>query len=228
MKYLNRNKVYERAEPSKSAQKIYIFCEGEVREVDYFNFFKGLSSNIDIIAVPSEKGQSDPQKLQERAKNLLIEEKNNKLLKELHDEVWFVIDTDRWNKDGKIEKLRTFAAEKNSEYKSKTWFVAQSNPAFEIWLYYHFYSEKPDNEEVVNCKSLKIFLNDKIKGGFNSSSMPVYIQSASLNAKNNYEDENGQPKQFSTEVFRLAEVIISFTKESLDSILKNKKAATKF
>lgn len=44
-RYLVRPKRYERKEPSRDSRKIYIYCEGNRREYDYFMFFRGLSSN---------------------------------------------------------------------------------------------------------------------------------------------------------------------------------------
>jgi len=100
MKYLSRNRVYTRVDSSKDAKKIYIFCEGERKEIDYFKFFQGFSSNIDIIPIPNDNGKSDPTKLMEKAKKC-IESKYILLSEELLDQVWFVIDTDRWNEGGK-------------------------------------------------------------------------------------------------------------------------------
>ena len=66
-KYLIRPKRYERLEPSRDSRKIYICCEGNRREYDYFRFFRGLSSNVNIIAIPSKDGKTDPKKLMEAA-----------------------------------------------------------------------------------------------------------------------------------------------------------------
>jgi hypothetical protein len=143
------------------------------------------------------------------------------LSKELDDEVWFVIDTDRWNEGNKIGELRNYV-----EYKQKTyngWYVAQSNPSFEIWLYYHFNSEKPNDSEINATQTFKDFVATKIKGGFDNRSMPLEIQQATLNAENNFESENGQPKLYSTEVFNLAKQIIKFTKAQLDQCLTDLK-----
>ena len=107
--------------------------------------------------------------------------------------------------------------EKRKSYKG--WFVAQSNPSFEIWLYYHFYDEKPNNEEVAASVSFKEYVNTKIKGGFDNRSMPLEIQQATLNAEKNFELENDQPKIYSTEVFFLAKQLIYFTKAQLDQCL---------
>ena len=71
MRYLSRNKIYEKVETKIDAKKVYIFCEGEETEVKYFKYFQGLSSNIDIIPIPNDNGKSDPLKLKENA-NLLF------------------------------------------------------------------------------------------------------------------------------------------------------------
>lgn len=42
-----RRRTYEKASPSRDAQKIYIICEGKEREKDYFEFFEGISSNLE-------------------------------------------------------------------------------------------------------------------------------------------------------------------------------------
>jgi len=220
MKYLSRNKVYKKFEPFKNAKKIYIFCEGERKEIDYFKFFQGFASNIDIIPIPNDNGKSDPTKLKAQAE-LSIENNSISLSQELLDEVWFVIDTDRWNEGNKIDELKAFVEEKKESYNG--WYVAQSNPSFEIWLYYHFSSEKPNNEEVVAFASFKEFVATKIKGGFDNRSMPLEIQQATSNAENAFESENGQPKIYSTEVFILAKQIINFTKAQLDQCLADLK-----
>ena len=48
MKYLSRNKVYKKIEQFKNAKKIYIFCEGEKKEIDYFKYFQ-LSKTKDSL-----------------------------------------------------------------------------------------------------------------------------------------------------------------------------------
>ena len=57
--YLTRNKLYQRKAPSREAKKVYIFCEGD-REVSYFNYFSGISSNIDIIPIGIKKVSPTP------------------------------------------------------------------------------------------------------------------------------------------------------------------------
>lgn len=221
MSYLSRNKVYKKVDPFKDAKKLYIFCEGEETEINYFKYFKGFTSNLDIIPIPNVNGKSDPIKLMENSQLLFygndtISPKHN-LSSELKDEIWFVIDTDRWNEGDKINILKAYVSERNQEYPG--WFVAQSNPSFELWLYFHIHSEKPNHEEVKRYIGFKQYLDSKIKGGFDNRKMPIEIQKATISAENNFEISNGQPGLYSTEVYSLAKLIISFTKSQLDQCL---------
>jgi hypothetical protein len=226
MRYLSRNKVYEKIEVNHDAKKIYIFCEGKETEVNYFKYFQGFSSNIDLIPIPSENGKSDPVKLKENAELLFLEKDCNnpkfKLSAEFKDEVWFVIDTDEWNVGNKIQQLKDFCKQNNNELEQ--WHLAQSNLCFEIWQYYHFYDEKPIQEEVDKCTSFKEFLNLKVKGGFDNRSMPIELENAIKNAIKNFEIENDQPKTHSTEVYKLGIKILPFVKEQLE---KSKKMISK-
>jgi hypothetical protein len=150
MKYLSRNKIYEKVDSFKNAKKVYLFCEGD-----------------------------------------------------------------------KINALKKFIEEKNKDY--KVWFVVQSNPSFELWLYYHFYSEKPQLTETSKFASFKEYVDSKIKGGFDNRGMPLEVQKATFIAEQNFEILNGQPELYSTEVFNLAKQIIRFTKPQLDQCLEDRK-----
>ena len=212
---LSRNKVYQKEQPHLDARKIYIFCEGD-REVNYFKFFEGFSSNISIIPVPSERGHTDPEKLMNSAITSFYDSDGKPRYHfddEMGDEVWFAIDTDQWNNGNKIAKLRDYCSGKSK------WSVAQSNPCFEIWLYYHFYNLRPDEVEVSRYAHIKHFVGEKIAGGFDSRKHPLYLQEGIQNAESNFTIENGQPCVFSTEVFRLGQSILPFIKESLDKII---------
>jgi hypothetical protein len=225
MNYLSRNKIYEKVEPFKDAKKIYIFCEGKVTEIGYFSYFQGFVSNIDIIPIPSDNGKTDPEKLKENAD--LFFHGNNTMKPqgtisiEQKDEIWFVIDTDRWNERNKIEILKSYCESNNKTYNG--WFVAQSNPCFEIWLFYHFHNKKPDEAETAAFHSFKEFVHNKIPGGFDNRKLPVKIQQAIINSKANFDIENKQPKLYSTEVHSLAELIFSFTQEQINKCVVEQK-----
>ena len=110
-----RRKEYAKREPSRDAHKIYIVCEGKGTEPAYFSFFEGLSSNLQLITIPPDEG-TDPLKLMERAKDILLGE-NRKYTIDYRqgDSIWFVIDTDTWEKEGKIVPLRGFCSSQNEE-----------------------------------------------------------------------------------------------------------------
>jgi hypothetical protein len=211
--YLTRNKIYERKAPTRDAKKVYIFCEGD-REVNYFKFFSGFSSNIDIIPIGNEDGKSDPFKLKQQAEKHF---QKTSLNADYRDEVWFAIDTDRWNDNNKITQLKTFCTQNKTS--NNSWEVTQSNPSFEIWLYYHFIEEKPKEEEVKACTTFKAFLNDKVKGGFDARKAPVRIKAAIDNSLKHFaKDNKGQPILYTTEVHCLANSIYPFIKESIEKL----------
>ena len=214
--YLTRNKKYQRQAPTREAKKVYIFCEGD-REVSYFNYFTGISSNIDIIPIGSQQGKSDPVKLKEQA-GIFFQKIS--LSADYRDEVWFVIDTDRWNEKDKITKLKTFCAQNKTN--NNSWEVTQSNPSFEVWLYYHFEEEKPKEEEVKACTTFKAFLNNKVKGGFDARKAPIHIKTAIENSLKHYDkDDKGQPILYTTKVHNLANSIYPFLKDTISEIVKN-------
>lgn len=225
---IQRIRDYSKREPSRDAHKIYIICEGKGTEPNYFAFFEGMSSNLEVITIPPTEG-TDPLKLLERAKQVLLGEERKYTLDFLHrDTVWFVIDTDTWEKEGKITPLREFCAQQNvaipqkyDEAKSySAWNVAQSNPSFEIWLYYHFYDAMPATDEVEKHTSFKEYVDNTIAGGFNFQKDPVRLEDAISNTEKNYSlDREGKLNVFSSEVFLLGREIDGFVKSDIKKLV---------
>ena len=224
---ITRIKYYEKQAPSRDARKVYIVCEGKGSEPDYFGFFEGLSTNLQLIIIPPEEG-TDPLKLMALAKREFIGETSRFSVDYMaNDSIWFVVDTDTWEEEGKIARLRDFCSsqngritEKYSEIKSyKAWNVVQSNPCFEIWLYYHFYDRKPLLEDVESYTTFKEFVNASISGGFNFQHDPVRLQDAIANSRQTIGDAtDGTPVQFTTEVYQLGEVILPFVRRDLERL----------
>ena len=209
---MNRNKLYTRREPDKEGKLYFIFCEGEKRETTYFYFFNRLASQIIIQIVPIEDGKNSPMGLFNNACQNLIKSEQNpnpQYLINDEDEVWFIIDTDKWGNE--LDKLRENAS------KQKNWFVGQSNPSFEVWLYYHFEKKKP-SQMIANWKT---YLNDKVKGGFNNSKHPVFIQRAITNSELNFSTKENKPEISTTELFILAKRILPLVKSDVDALLEN-------
>lgn len=106
-----------------------VVYERKNKEPDYFRFFEGLSSRVRLVPVESSDDRSAPEKLINVAKEKVTE------LDATSEEgkVWFVIDTDRWRQQ--IHALRQEVAIRVE------WMVAQSNPCFEVWLYFYAKSQ---------------------------------------------------------------------------------------
>lgn len=124
-----------------------------------------------------------------------------------------MIDTDQWG--SKISELRDFCKAQNDGLSEEAWFVSQSNPSFEIWLYYHFFDNKLQKAAVDQYSSMKEFVDALIPGGFDSRKHPAKVETAIQNASAVYEEENNAPALYSTETFKLGKVILPFVKDVL-------------
>lgn len=211
-----RRRIFEKYEPSRDAQKIYIFCEGD-REEDYFSFFVSISTNLEIIPFGPYNNQSDPEKLMLQAFRYFFDENPCYSFDSLEqDIIWFAIDTDTWEDEGKIEKLRAFCRSQNGTFGYDALKVAQSNPCLEIWLYYHIYELRPNEEEVGSYKTMKEFVDAKISGGFDCKTMPAFIKTAIKNAERNYVECQNGPSLFSTEVYLLGKDIWKYAGREIE------------
>lgn len=211
-----RKRIFEKAAPSKDAQKIYVFCEGDTREKDYFDYFEGLSSNLEIIPIAPYDHKSSPNNLMNYAESLFNSDSPTYQLDyQQKDMVWFVVDTDQWDEDGLIDILREYCDKANNGNNYLPWRVAQSNPSFEIWLYYHVYDIAPNDKEANQYSSFKDFVNSKITGGFDSRTMPIYIEQAIVNSSRNFKKEDGRLAKYSTEVHFLANDIVKYSGREL-------------
>lgn len=209
---LTRNKLYTKREPDREGKLYFIFCEGEKRETTYFYFFNRIASQIIIQIVPIVDGKNSPMGLYKNACQSLLKSEENPnpsyVLNDI-DEVWFIIDTDKWGKE--VDTLRSSVA------KHQNWFVGQSNPSFEVWLYYHFQKEKPA-KAITDWKN---YLGEIVVGGFDNRKHPVHIQTAITNSEINFSSSNNQPNPITTEVYILAKKILPLVKTDIDAILSN-------
>jgi len=210
-----KNRPFERRKPTKDAKVFIIFCEGKENEPNYFDYFRGISQKIklEIVATKQESNNS-PTGLYARALDSLIPTEANpnpQYTINDQDEIWFVIDTDKWGE--KITELRQSC----EPYK---WLIAQSNSCFELWLHYHFKSELPDFEGMESTQNWKAYINNEVvKGGFDARKHPVLIPFAIKNAKLNYTETNGMPDFGSTQIFQLAERFYPYIKDDIEAEL---------
>lgn len=206
---MNRNMLYKKRDAVREGKLYFIFCEGEVRETTYFYFFNRIASQVIIQLVPIGDGKNSPMGLYDNACKTLItssENPNPEYVVNDIDEVWFIVDTDQWG--NQVDELRESVANHNN------WFVAQSNPSFEVWLYHHFVKGKPA-APVANWKN---FLGEIVEGGFDNRKHPVHIQTAIANAKGSFTATDGKPDPVTTEVFLLGEKIVPLVKKIIDEL----------
>lgn len=199
---------YAKREPFRDAFFFIIVCEGAEREIAYFNFFDGMSSRVKLVPVTNERGS---------APNLLVEAavKIEEQLKAdpSEDQVWFVIDTDRWRDH--LHEIREECSQRPH------WQVVQSNPCFEVWLYFHAKPKIPAIDKLNQCQAWKNHLHEVIKGGFNSDFHPVAINAATINAKATYQETGYFPDPGSTQLWQLTESLLPLISKDLD-LLKHK------
>ncbi len=186
------NREYKKKKAHRDATLFLIYCEGAKREAQYFKYFEGRSSQIQI-EINTNPSQSAPKALLQRA----LERKKQKAIRP-NDSVWFVVDTDRWG-----AQLRELHQECSTR---KNWSVAQSNPCFEVWLARHFSKQAPRNNEE-RCSAWKAYTASLTSGGFDSKRHPQFLLTAISNAKNNAQRTGFEPHVGNTDLWKLGEAL---------------------
>lgn len=201
---------YTKEEGTKESKIFLIYCEGIKREIDYFNFFEGKSSRIKLCPISVSSGEDhSPVGLYNKAvKEIIVTADNpNPQYNDIKedDEIWFVFDTDRWGR--KVDEVKILCSN------HKNWFTSQSNPSFEIWLFYHFkeHIDIPEDKRLLKTK-----LHEITRSGFHSKKHPNLINNAIKNSKNKYNLENNICNYGCTEVFLLAEKFYPLIKELIE------------
>lgn len=217
------NRLFERNPPSRDAKSLYIFCEGRRREYDYFKYFKEKDSriNIEVHKIASDDNNS-PQGLFDIAVNAIYPTEKNRHHPKYNiidgDEVWIVIDTDPDKDNSRTGQILNIKSESD---KKQNWFVVESNPCFEVWLYYHQNNELPETPVPGTCDSWKTLVNQLVAGGFDSRKHPIFIEEATNNAKLAHEKNNRQLDTGYTEVYLLGVSIMTILSEKI-RLIKSK------
>lgn len=132
---------FERPEGKKSARLIVVACEGKMTEKIYFNAVKNAlcAGNIHLEILERESTDSSPDVVFSNLKQF-----ENIYQLEDDDELWMVIDRDRW-------KTETLAYIARQCFQSRFLHFAMSNPCFELWLLLHFEDLTALSEEELNA-----------------------------------------------------------------------------
>lgn len=197
--------TYEKKAPYRDAFLFIIVCEGTNREPDYFRFFDGMSSRVKVVPLQSVGGSAPNQLV-----GVAIAAEQELSVDPTVDRLWFVIDTDRWRVH--LHTIRQQCAQ------HVNWRVAQSNPCFEVWLYFHAKAQLPVLEHIDRCNNWKPHLPTVIQGGFNPDFHPIAIETAVINSKASYVANGYFPEVGSTQLWQLGEELLPLIKKELDQL----------
>ena len=130
-------KDFVRSEGLKSARLIVIATEGKMTENIYFEAMKVrlCASDVHLEILHRDKNASSPDKVYNQIRSF----KEEYVIKD-DDELWIVVDKDRW-KDEMLSSVAQYcAADANLHF-------CLSNPCFELWLLLHLEDISTYNEE---------------------------------------------------------------------------------
>lgn len=210
------NRLFKRQPPSREAKSLYIFCEGAKREYQYFVYFRGIDSRIKVeVNKLSPADDNSPNGLYNLAENSFNGAKPKFQLQE-NDEVWIVLDTDPDKSNSREEQINQI---KKKCKEKDNWFAVESNPCFEVWLFFHKNDKSEGFESDDVCKSWKKKVDEIYIGGFDSRKHPIFIEEASINSERNFRaDGSGRPSKGSSEVHLLAKSMFSVIKNKIRSV----------
>lgn len=207
---MRKKRGYQREIPIDLVRDYKLFaiaCEGSKREPEYFKKFRHISNKIavdvieDIVsdeeALTINANKSAPKWVLDRAMRYIEKEG-------LHedDDLWFVMDIDRWSE----QQLREVA---NYCNQFPNWHIVLSNPCFEVWLYFHKRSDISISKSIT-CSDFKNEISTFEKGGYNPISFLADLSNAISNAKVADSDKNHFiPKVNETKVYELCEAVLA-------------------
>ncbi len=224
---------YTKPEGEIDVRILFILSGGENRERNYFKMLKDDQHLKRIkVAFASQKGQGlNPTQLLDKAKNsvgskrFVTEEAIYRYEEKNGDIIYLLQDIDEFE-----QEIRRLAAEKQPG--CLRWIY--SNPAFEMWFYYHYFNVPlPNLKDAIEkttaerSKWLKEYLPRIIDGGIQTTKAIKQIRTAIDNSKSNYKEERGLPGLFSTQMHILAEDILVTMGDEFDMMLERRAAHNK-
>lgn len=213
---------YSKEEEVIDTQYLFVVSGGAKRERDYLRIFENHESNRLRLVFVSKDGQGlTPGQMRGETVESIEEEcflDINGNLTHLADDdsIYLVSDVDEYG-DDLIELLK----EKGTRY---SWII--SNPAFEVWLYYHYFDNPNKISEVRNIpvaqrsRWLKTELDKVRAGGINPKDAFMLMETAIRNSIANYSlQHNGLPELFSTQMHLLAIHVQSILKDEFSEMI---------
>lgn len=204
---------YTKGSPFLSTRIIFILSGGSKREKDYFKPLKTDGQIHSIkIAFRSKEGQGlKPYELKDLAEKFLktrifVTEDRSSFHIEDGDIIYVLQDVDEFS-----EEIKGYLRD-SSQPDSYSWII--SNPSFETWLFYHYYTEPSPLSDGLSMSEhdrsnwLKEYLNSIIPGGVKTTQALYIVEHAIENSKNNYSEHERFPSVYSTQMHIVAESIL--------------------
>lgn len=211
----------------------FIVSGGEKRERNYFHLLlqnENCIRRVKIVFVSCNNQGYNPSQMGNLAQDYLQAGVfNSKYTIESEDKIYLVSDVDEY-REQLIEQINL--SKRNSKLQ---WVI--SNPCFEIWLYYHFFSHPFDDlkaglsiSEKQRSQWLKKKLNQLRKGGINPVEAFKYARVAITNSSKFFRiDEDGIPVDYATQMHVLATDVLNSMGDEFDQMLvRLKEKAQKF
>lgn len=214
---MRKRKDFVRLEGVRSARLVVIAGEGRCTEPIYFSAIKEKFSapNVHVEILTRDSNKSSPKDVYDRIENFMQQYNI-----EDDDELWLVIDRDRWH-----ERMLSQVAQLCSQ--NRHLHFCMSNPCFELWLLLHLedirkYDERTTNELTSNKKNkagitwLKKRMRDLL-GAYSESNYDVerllpHVQKAMSIAKElDINPADRWPQGIGTRVYLLISSIIGNT-----------------
>ena len=195
-----KRRTFERPLGERRYKKLFVISvEGSKTEPQYFAIFNQPDSIVFVKCLKRKSTDSSPNKVLKRMEGYLRKESLKKT-----DEAWIVVDKDDWNED-QLRDLLQWVKKRVNNHK-----LALSNPNFEYWLLLHFEDGKGIASSQECLTRLKRHLPNYKKNidgkKFTSGLITQAISRAKLRDVNRIND---LPQKWSTDVYKLAERILS-------------------
>lgn len=223
---------YQKPMPEVEVTRIFVISGGTKREPDYFKLLrKGTSLKRIMVVVRSKKGQGLlPLQMSEMASKFYSEqtfetEDGNTFKLFATDPIYMLSDVDVFGKD-LCQLIKSAPSQ-------QVWII--SNPCFEIWLFYHYYTHPlPELKDGLDIKLSKRsqWMKQRLHKlqQVNSSKALLEMPTAIKNSMANYKlTTDGLPDVFSTQMHELAEVLLNaITKDGFEAMIKKQQEKAEY
>lgn len=218
---------YSKPEIGVDTVCMFLVSGGEKRERGYIKYLESTASRRMRVVFISKKGQGlTPTQMLKEVEEAIDEGCFQDYYGHLTylsegDAIYLISDVDQYGVE-----LEEHLGNQSGNYQ---WII--SNPAFEVWLYYHYYDSPEHIEDAIKITIDKRsqWLKDKLHrlreadGGVNASEALKLMETAIVNSRKNYSIANNKiPTLFSTQMHIVAEHILRLMEDDFYVMIKDR------